>query len=98
MHNLHVKKIRNILPKKIRQLTRMFIPGATLTYVCRRVDAGDEVVDGPANDSVVEHPHVDVDDTDGVADPLQHRAYPLPQRQAATSRAKENVNKKGPRK
>ena len=27
----------------------------------------DEVVDSPANDGVVEHPHVDVDHTDGIA-------------------------------
>ena len=44
-----------------------------------------EVVDSPANDGVVEHAHIDVDHTDGVPYPLQHRTDLLPERQTPAS-------------
>ena len=44
-----------------------------------RDNARDEVVDCPANDCVVEHANIDIDNTDGISNTFQHRTDLLPE-------------------
>ena len=52
---------------------------SALGILARGHNAGDEVVDGPPNDGVVEHANIDIDNADGVANTLEHWAYFIPE-------------------